>query len=114
MNPRETIILGADPVCDGCDTVLEPVVILTSGGYSVRTECECGPYSRETEYFKTRAEAEKALPAVQRLVGMRRTNYHIMKNDEVAAELNLKTKDLWSPQEMHEVIDAHPEAKIRL
>ena len=33
-------------------------------GYYIGTSCNCGPYSRESEYFKTRAEAQAALDSL--------------------------------------------------
>lgn len=36
--------------------------VLTSfAGHYVGTECDCGPYSRESGYYKLREDAEKAL-----------------------------------------------------
>lgn len=112
MISNETIITGASPVCTGCNIALEPVVIKTSG-YSVRTECECGPYSRETEYFKTAEEADEALLVVARLIRMQRTNYAIINRTEAMYELNLKMKDLWTNEEIQEVIDSNSSALIR-
>jgi len=58
--PRETIARGAPDTCSDCGTVLELEVMHTNA-YYIGTQCECGPYSRETHYFNTRAEAEDAL-----------------------------------------------------
>lgn len=58
--PRETIGNGAPKVCPECKVRLVPKVMQTCA-YYIGTECECGPYSRESEYFKTREEAQKVL-----------------------------------------------------
>jgi hypothetical protein len=47
--------------CDTCDTALTPQVMSTMGGFYVGTACKCGPFSRETDYFGTEAEARTAL-----------------------------------------------------
>jgi len=60
MLPRETIGNGAKKVCEDCGVKLVPKVLQTCA-YYIGTECNCGPYSRESEYFKTRAEAQKVL-----------------------------------------------------
>lgn len=60
MLPEETIGAGAPKVCEECNTRLVPKVMHTCG-YYIGTECKCGPYSRESEYFKTHAEAQKVL-----------------------------------------------------
>lgn len=60
MLPGETIFSGAPEVCPNCDTCALPLRVLQSGaGWYVGTYCNCGPYSRETGYYKTEAEAEK-------------------------------------------------------
>ena len=58
--PKETIARGAVDTCPDCGTKFELEVMRTNA-YYVGTQCECGPYSRETHYFHTRAEAELAL-----------------------------------------------------
>lgn len=58
--PMETIGTGAPDVCPDCGTRLVPKVLKSNAWY-IGTECECGPYSRESGYFKTREEAEAAL-----------------------------------------------------
>ena len=58
--PGETIATGAEGTCPECEKrlVLE---VLRANSYYIGTQCNCGPYSRESGYFKTRAEAEKVL-----------------------------------------------------
>jgi len=59
---KETILTGAESICPDCKTVLVPKVLHSGAGFYIGTMCECGPYSRESGYFRTRKEAEKALP----------------------------------------------------
>ena len=59
----ETIATGAASTCPDCDTKLELKVFYTCM-YYVGTWCKCGPYSRETCYFETLAEAEEALKGI--------------------------------------------------
>ena len=61
MIPGETILNGAPNVCPDCKRKLEFAVQQSAAGYYVGTWCDCGPYSRETEYFDTREEAEMSL-----------------------------------------------------
>ena len=58
--PRETIGNGAPNVCEDCGVRLVPTVMFTCA-YYIGTECNCGPYSRESEYFKTREQAKLSL-----------------------------------------------------
>lgn len=37
------------------------LLVAGGAGYYLGTYCKCGPYSRETDYMKTRKEAEEAL-----------------------------------------------------
>ena len=59
----ETIYRGAPDKCEDCGTKLE-LQVLSTCGYYVGTWCKCGPYSRETCYFETLAEAEEALKGI--------------------------------------------------
>jgi len=59
----ETIYRGAPDKCEDCGTKLELQVLLTCG-YYVGTQCQCGPFSRETGYFETLHEAEQALNGI--------------------------------------------------
>lgn len=61
MIPGETILSGANPICPDCQTKLEFAVCESAAGYYVGTWCNCGPYSRETCYFRTKEQAEKEL-----------------------------------------------------
>jgi len=59
--PGETLKLGAAPVCDGCGVRVVLAVYRSAGGWYVGTCCNCGPYTRESGYYRTREEAERAL-----------------------------------------------------
>ena len=59
--PGETILLGAPCTCQDCGTKLVLQVCRSAAGYYLGTWCDCGPYSRESDYFDTREEAEAAL-----------------------------------------------------
>lgn len=61
MLPGETIRSGASPVCEDCGLKLEFQVCRSNAGFYVGTWCECGPYSRESGYYRTREECQKAL-----------------------------------------------------
>ncbi len=59
MLPGETGHIGK--TCKDCNTELEAQVCMSNAGYYIGTMCDCGPYSRESEYFSSREEAEEAL-----------------------------------------------------
>ena len=59
---KETILMGAESICPDCKEVLKMQVLRSGGGFYIGTQCECGPYSRESGYFRTREEANKVLP----------------------------------------------------
>ncbi len=60
MIPGETILSGGESACPDCKTVFEFEVMKTCAWF-VGTQCKCGANSRETDYFKTKEEAEKVL-----------------------------------------------------
>lgn len=61
MLPGETILSGAEDTCD-CGIKLPFQVCQSPAGFYIGTQCsECGPWSRESDYFKTRELAQKAL-----------------------------------------------------
>ena len=51
MLPGETILTGAPRKCDECGVTVEYKVCQSNEGFFVGTECNCGPYTRETGYF---------------------------------------------------------------
>ena len=61
MLPGETIRSGAAPTCEDCGETPELKVCESMAGYYVGTYCKCGPYSRESGYYRTRGECERAL-----------------------------------------------------
>ena len=61
MLPGETIASGAPVICSDCNTEAIWGVYHSAAGYYVGTYCECGPYSRESGYYRSREQADKAL-----------------------------------------------------
>lgn len=59
--PGETIGTGASPRCPDCGVMPHLDVYSSMAGYYVGTYCDCGPYSRESGYFRTFDEADRAL-----------------------------------------------------
>lgn len=57
----ETSATGASDTCEDCGEELVNGVQMSAAGYYIGTVCECGPYSRESGYYKTREQAESAL-----------------------------------------------------
>jgi hypothetical protein len=65
MLTGETLSSGAAGSCCGVKLTLR--VLRSNGGYYVGTECpNCGPYSRETGYFRSLALAQAALDRLNR------------------------------------------------
>lgn len=56
----ETVDTGAPIKCDQCNTKAVLGVDKSAAGYYIGFRCNCGPYSRESGYFPTKAAAEKA------------------------------------------------------
>ena len=49
-------------VCMECGTTIDLQVLSSAAGYYIGFFCpECGPYSRESGYFRSRDEAETVL-----------------------------------------------------
>lgn len=68
MIPGETILSGANPNCYDCGKPVKWDVMRSPAGYYIGTYCNnraCEargePHSRESDYFRTREEAEKEL-----------------------------------------------------
>lgn len=61
----ETVNGGAPQQCPDCKNLHGPEVMRTCG-YYIGYWCDCGPYSRETSYFKTREEAERVLAEMKK------------------------------------------------
>lgn len=61
MLKGETITSGEPSACPDCGTKLVLEVLSSNAGYYLGTRCNCGPYSRETGYFKSWKVANAAL-----------------------------------------------------
>ncbi len=61
MFPEESVIHSEIDKCDDCKQELELAVLRSNAGYYIGTECHCGPYSRESEYYPTREMADREL-----------------------------------------------------
>ena len=57
----ETVSTGASNVCCDCGVRLTNQVLMSAAGYYIGTECDCGPYSRESGYYTNAIAAEAAL-----------------------------------------------------
>lgn len=66
--------------CMDCGAKLPLKICMSAAGYYLGYECLCcGPYSRESGYFRSREDAEKELESLQRGEGsdsLRDTDYH--------------------------------------
>jgi non-ribosomal peptide synthetase component E (peptide arylation enzyme) len=63
MLPGETIATGAPSTCADCLKDLKNEVLRSAAGYYIGTLCDCGPYTRESGYYRTEEEAQRALDA---------------------------------------------------
>ena len=61
MLPGEIIASDAAPVCPDCGVKLNLEVLQSAAGCYIGTRCDCGPYSRESGYFKCRDLAANTL-----------------------------------------------------
>jgi len=57
----ETITTGASNICPDCKKKLVLEVLHSIAGYYIGTRCNCGPYSRESDYYKTHQKAENCI-----------------------------------------------------
>lgn len=58
--PGETIGTGADRRCPDCKKIPKLQVLMSGAGYYIGTQCDCGPYSRESGYYRSRELADQA------------------------------------------------------
>jgi hypothetical protein len=61
VSKPETIAGGSPPTCEDCNITPKLSVCHSAAGYYVGTRCDCGPYSRESGYYKKHEQAEAAL-----------------------------------------------------
>ena len=61
MLPGETIFSGAPDTCPDCKVAPKLGIYQSPAGYYIGTFCDCGPYSRESGYYKTSELAQAAL-----------------------------------------------------
>jgi len=55
-------VFDTHTTCMECGTALDIQVLCSAAGYYIGFFCpECGPYSRESGYFRSREEADSAL-----------------------------------------------------
>jgi len=60
--PGETLANGAPCICEDCGMDLTKLQVCHSAaGYYIGTWCHCGPYSRESNYYKSMIAAQEAL-----------------------------------------------------
>lgn len=57
------VLSGTTDKCSDCGVELKLEVQRSAAGYYIGTQCDCGPYSRESDYFDKRDDAQKALDA---------------------------------------------------
>lgn len=59
--PGETLATGAPNCCPDCGKDIVLTVCQSAAGYYVGAWCNCGPYCRESGYYRTKEEAQRAL-----------------------------------------------------
>jgi len=59
--PGETIHLGAPSTCEDCGVHVQLEVLRSAAGSYIGTQCNCGPYSRESGYYANSSDARDAL-----------------------------------------------------
>lgn len=65
MFEGETLLSGAARSCKDCGSTHTMRVLLSGAGYYIGSACDCGPNTRESDYYLTREEAEKDLPSFE-------------------------------------------------
>lgn len=63
MIGQETIGAGASHVCPTCKKAMMDEVCQSAAGFYIGTMCNCGPYSRESDYYRSKEDAQAALEA---------------------------------------------------
>ena len=70
----ETVMSTNNPcICSDCGEIPTWGVYRSNAGYYVGTYCHCGPYSRESEYFRTQEAATVILNSVKSYFNEART-----------------------------------------
>jgi len=75
MIQGETILSGAPIICIECKRKLDFQVLESGAGYYIGSACHCGPYSRESGYFKSRYAAQTMLDDYEPEVWARHSKY---------------------------------------
>jgi len=65
MLEGETLRSGASATCDECGVQVKLAVCQSAAGYYIGTNCNCGPYTRETGYYETLEECRADLEKVK-------------------------------------------------
>ncbi|MCK5019223.1 MAG: hypothetical protein KAS32_19340 [Candidatus Peribacteraceae bacterium] len=63
---RDYMGLPVPEICQICRTKLELEVLKSPAGYYLGRQCNCGPFSRESEYFHKKEVAKTILKAEQK------------------------------------------------
>lgn len=63
MIEGETLASGASDVCLECGMRVKLDVYLSGAGFYIGTRCLCGPYTRESGYYRAEEDAYRALEA---------------------------------------------------
>lgn len=61
MLKNETLGKNHNRTCIQCEQKLENEVLMSAAGYYIGTSCLCGPYSRESGYYRSYQDAQKDL-----------------------------------------------------
>lgn len=59
--PGETLATGAAATCSDCHVEVRLGVYKSAAGYYIGTWCDCGPYTRESGYYRFEVDAKAAL-----------------------------------------------------
>lgn len=58
--PKETLATGASNICPDCHKKVTVTVMHSNAGYYIGSYCDCGSYSRESDYYEREEIAEAA------------------------------------------------------
>lgn len=71
MLSGETVNADTNHKCGDCGNVRGPMVLRSAAGHYIGFLCDCGPYSRETDYYKDKAAADEDLKKYPKLDNFR-------------------------------------------